>query len=84
MRIGGQRSDRGFDRPDKNFRGEGKHCGSDSVGQRGRGRNPESRVLPMMRGLTARHVQQQVDRGGGWGERQSRKEGGGGHAKQTK
>ena len=53
----------------------------DSVG---RGRNPESRVLPMTRGLTARHEQQQVDRGGGWGERQSRRECGGGHAKQTK
>ena len=63
MRIGGQGSDRGSDRPYTNWRGEGRHCGSDSGGQRGRGRNPESRVLPMTRGLTARHVQQQVDRG---------------------
>ena len=83
MRIGGQGSDRGSDRPYTNWRGEGRHCDSDSEGQRGRGRNPESRVLPMTRGLTARHEQQQVDRGGGWGERKSRKECDVGHAKQT-
>jgi hypothetical protein len=84
MRIRGQGSDRGSDRPDKSWRGEGRHCDSDSGVQQGRGRNPESRVLPMTCGLTARHEQQQVDRGGGWGERQSRRECGRGRAKQTK
>ena len=59
MRIGGQGSDLGFDRPYKSLRGEGKHCGSDCVGRRGRGRSPGSRVLPMTRGLTVRHGQQQ-------------------------
>ena len=83
MRIGGQGSDQGSDRPDKSLRGEGRQCDSDSDGQQGRGRSPESRVLPMTRGLTARHEQQQVDRGGGWGERKSRKECDVGHAKQT-
>ena len=83
MRIGGQGSGLGSGRPYTSWKGEGRHCGSDSGGQRGRGRSPESRVLPMTRGLTARHGQQQVDRGGGWGERRSRKEGDGGHARQT-
>ncbi len=53
------------------------------VYSRGEVETPESRVLPMTPELTARHGQQQVDRGGEWGERRSRREWSGGHAKQT-
>ena len=64
--------------------GEGKEDIVTAIVVDSGGRSPESRVLPMTRGLTARHEQQQANRGGECGDRQSRRECGGGHAKQTK